>query len=262
MTDNVGYKAPSREGAALRAEAESPFRVFRIVIFGFAIVSAGIATLFTIPSIIGSIGGAPNAKSSAEVGMDMGINVGAVALFTFLYRRDSAAREKQIDRLVREDELGACQLELANKRVLRLAQLRSFSRAVILAGSADQVRAALAAAEPFKADLVERGVLVIPLPMYGGTREDIDLIQQLSPDDLKWKACPIRTDQWKKWFDTQANAAGKVTAHGLYVGLRLDGRVRASGTGIPPWGAFVAQLPKSEGIFSGFLDGMDGRVGG
>lgn len=34
------------------------------------------------------------------------------------------AREKQLARLMREDELGACQLELANGRVLRLAQLR------------------------------------------------------------------------------------------------------------------------------------------
>lgn len=33
-------------------------------------------------------------------------------------------REKQMARLLREDELGACQLELANRRVLRLAQLR------------------------------------------------------------------------------------------------------------------------------------------
>ena len=34
------------------------------------------------------------------------------------------AREKQMARLLREDELGACQLELANGRMLRLAQTR------------------------------------------------------------------------------------------------------------------------------------------
>ena len=49
---------------------------------------------------------------------------------------------------------------------------------------------------------------------------------------------------------------------GLYVGLRLDGRVRASGTGCPPWRAFAAQLPPMEGFFGagGIFDGMDGRV--
>jgi len=40
----------------------------------------------------------------------------------------------------------------------------------------------------------------------------------------------------------------------------LDGRVRASGVGYPPWQAFVAQLPPVKGMWTGLLDGMDGRV--
>ena len=34
---------------------------------------------------------------------------------------------------------------------------------------------------------------------------------------------------------------------GLYVSLRLDGRVRASGTGVPPFQRFVAQLAPLKG---------------
>lgn len=45
-----------------------------------------------------------------------------------------------------------------------------------------------------------------------------------------------------------------------YMSLRMDGRVRGSGVGYPPWNAFVAQLPPVKGIWSGLLDGMDGRV--
>lgn len=45
-----------------------------------------------------------------------------------------------------------------------------------------------------------------------------------------------------------------------YLSLRLDGRVRGSGVGYPPWNAFVAQLPPVKGIWTGLLDGMDGRV--
>ena len=37
----------------------------------------------------------------------------------------------------------------------------------------------------------------------------------------------------------------------LSVGLRIDGRVRASGSGSPPWAAFAAQLPPMEGVFKG-----------
>jgi hypothetical protein len=45
-----------------------------------------------------------------------------------------------------------------------------------------------------------------------------------------------------------------------YLSLRMDGRVRGSGVGYPPWQAFVAQLPPVKGMWSGLLDGMDGRV--
>jgi hypothetical protein len=45
-----------------------------------------------------------------------------------------------------------------------------------------------------------------------------------------------------------------------YVSLRKDGRVRGSGMGSPPWAIMAAQLPPEEGIWTGLLDGMDGRV--
>jgi hypothetical protein len=49
---------------------------------------------------------------------------------------------------------------------------------------------------------------------------------------------------------------------GLFLGLRLDGRVRASGQGPPPWARFAAELAPLEGDdkWGGFLDGFDGKV--
>ena len=47
----------------------------------------------------------------------------------------------------------------------------------------------------------------------------------------------------------------------VYVSLRMDGRVRASGRGAPPWEVLAASLPRTDGVFGGFLDGMDGKVG-
>lgn len=52
------------------------------------------------------------------------LQVGSVSVLGYLVVRDLQARDIQMARLMREDELGACQLELANGRVLRLAQLR------------------------------------------------------------------------------------------------------------------------------------------
>ena len=82
----------------------------------------------------------------------------------------------------------------------------------------------------------------------------------LPPTPCRWRATPLRLDNWTAWFKEQAALANAPLDRGLYVGLRLDGRVRASGTGCPPWQKFALQLPPVEGVFGGFLDGMDGRV--
>lgn len=259
------FRPPSKEEASLRAEAEAPFRSFRIVIFGFGVVSAGLATLFSVPTLIGSLAGAPNAKDLSEALQDILINVTAIGVCGYLLRGDLQAREKQMARLLREDQLGMCQVELANKKVLRLGQLRGAARPVIVVGSQEQVSTALKLAEKYRQPLMERGVLVIGIPMYGeagGESSETDDIPELVADDLRWRANPVRVSEWKAWFDEQAGASGKAVDQGLYIGLRLDGRVRASGRGCPPLDQFAAQLPPTDGFFGGFLDGMDGRVGG
>ena len=90
-----------QEEASLRAEAEAPFRSFRIVVFGFGAVSAVLATLFSIPTLIGALGGAPNAKPLTEALQDIVINVGALAGCGLLLRGDLKARDKQMARLMR-----------------------------------------------------------------------------------------------------------------------------------------------------------------
>ena len=57
----------------------------------------------------------------------------------------------------------------------------------------------------------------------------------------------MNTEDWKAWFKEQADLAGAKIDRGLYISLRLDGRVRGSGLGPPPWQRLIAQLPKAEG---------------
>ena len=45
----------------------------------------------------------------------------------------------------------------------------------------------------------------------------------------RWRASPLRMREWTKWFDQQLSASSKTPDQGIYVGLRMDGRVRASG---------------------------------
>uniref|UniRef100_A0A453CDV1 Uncharacterized protein n=1 Tax=Aegilops tauschii subsp. strangulata TaxID=200361 RepID=A0A453CDV1_AEGTS len=63
-----------------------------------------------------------------------------------------------------------------------------------------------------------------------------------------------------RWLAEQKKMANVTPDSPVYLSLRMDGRVRGSGVGYPPWQAFVAQLPQVKGMWSGLFDGMDGRV--
>ncbi len=63
----------------------------------------------------------------------------------------------------------------------------------------------------------------------------------------------MSVENWKAWFKEQADLAGAKIDRGLYISLRLDGRVRGSGLGPPPWQRLIAQLPKAEGNGAGAL---------
>ncbi|RMZ53352.1 hypothetical protein APUTEX25_004840 [Auxenochlorella protothecoides] len=238
--------------ASLRVEVESPFRSLRIIVLGFCIASAGIGSLFSLVYIL---------KDGPDAWKNLGINAGVVAVAAWLLRRDLKARGTAVNRVMREGQLGACEVQLQNGRRLRLADLRGSARVVIMVGTREQVEAAVGAAEPFRERLQAAGVLLVPAAIYDqGSGTSDGAAPQASAADLKWVAQPVRLAEWRTWFEQQTKSQGTPTAGGLYISLRLDGRIRASGRGSPPWEQLAAQLPSVSGFFGGFLDGMDGRV--
>eukprot|EP00892_Ulva_mutabilis_P005086 jgi/Ulvmu1/294/UM001_0298.1 len=248
----------------MRAEVESPFRTFRIALLTFFLLSASIASLVATSQLIGSLGNAPAAMPLANTSQTFGIDIACVGVIAYFLRGDLQARDKQIARIGREESLASLRLELASGKTLPLGRLRSFCRPVMFYGTAEQVEKAREAAAPFKEELLRRGVFLVPLPLKGDANGAAAL-PPLDKDDkesAKWEGRAVRTNEWRDWFEKQASTANKNTDAGLYVGLRLDGRVRASGAGAPPWSIFAKQLAPVEGMWGGFLDGMDGRVGG
>lgn len=264
-------RIPEKDQVKLRGEVEAPFRSFRLVIFGFFVVSAGIGTLLATTQLIGDV---IKSKSLTKDLQNVGIDVGAASLFGWLAWRDWQARNLQLARLTREETLGRLQVELANRKRLKLFDLRSFSRVVIAAGSPEQVEAAVKQAEPFRDELLARGILIVPLPIFKSSAEgagpiDAPVSLESRQGDaeqkqaaLKFKAKPLQADKWREWFSEQMKLANANPDRGLYVSLRLDGRVRASGAGSPPWPAFVAQLPPltGDGAWTGFFDVFDGKM--
>lgn len=246
----------------VRAEVEAPFRIVRLVLYGFFAGSASVGAAIALTQTLAAAAGAAGAPVPlAEAAQSLGIDLAAAGLFAFLFSRDWAARQKQLARLGREGALGAQKLTLATGKAVRLRDLRGFARPVLVCGTADQVKGALDAVTPdVKAKLQERGVLVVPVVLEGGASSPTPALPPPGPGDARWRATPSNPPALAAWFADQAAVAGADPSKGLYVGLRMDGRVRASGTGCPPWAAFAAQLPPVGGMWEGFGDGFDGRV--
>lgn len=124
----------------MRSEAETPFRSIRLVLFGFSCVSATVGAVIAVPQLIAALGGASGAAVSVQEGLiNLGIDLGALALFGYLTKSELDSRAKQMARLEREETLGALPLELMAGRDkpgkrMRLAELRGFGRMVVVAG--------------------------------------------------------------------------------------------------------------------------------
>lgn len=177
----------------------------------------------------------------------------------------TAASEALAERLLSVST--ASQAELSGGKLVKLQRLRGFARVVrpglpehcavhprppyahhlsdhppralpraqvIAAGPAEEVAKAVAAAEPFKAALLERGVLFVPFATDGGAvpagaTDAAAASSAADGPDKRWRATPVYPGEWTSWF-TEQTALAKISAGTpVYVSLRMDGRVRASG---------------------------------
>jgi hypothetical protein len=245
----------------------APFRAVRFTLFGFGVAASGLALLSTFPQLIGALAGARNAAPIEEVGINLGVNLGALLLCAFFLKRDLEARDRQMNRLTREEKLGRLTVKLANGKVVPLSQLRGTSRVVIAAGTQAQLSAACEDAEPMKEELIRRGVFLVLCPLFDEepSSSPSSSLDPPQPEDLRWRATPAQLEEWRAWFRSQQGSRPDVMySRGLFVGLRLDGRVRSSGQGPPPFPRYLAELAPLTGdkAWSGFFDGFDGRVGG
>ena len=123
-------------------------------------------------------------------------------MLALFLKKDWEDRGKQMVRMGREESLAACKVELATGKSLQLGRLRGFCRPVIFAGTSEQVAAARDAAEPFKEELMRRGVFIVPviLPAASGAATGEGL-GPLDTTAVKWEGRPIRSEEWKTWYD-------------------------------------------------------------
>ncbi|KAK2986367.1 hypothetical protein RJ640_026631 [Escallonia rubra] len=229
------------------------------------IASGGLGALIAITQLIGALANSSKAAALPEIAKGLAIDIGAVSIFAFLYLRENTAKNAQLARLSREESLSNLKLRVDQKKTISLNAFRGIARLVILAGPSSYITESFKLSEPFTEGLLERGVLVVPFATDGVSpafefEENEDTKEITGKRKRLWQLSPVFVTEWSKWLDEQKKLANISPDSPVYLSLRMDGRVRGSGVGNPPWNAFVAQLPPVKGIWSGVLDGMDGRV--
>ncbi|KAK0581291.1 hypothetical protein LWI29_012144 [Acer saccharum] len=248
--------------AKIRSEVLSPFRSVRMFFYLAFIASGALGGLIATTQLIAALTNSARASAVPDILQGLGIDLGAVSLFAFLYYRENKAKNLQLARLSREERLSNLKLRVDENRIISVNNLQGSARLVICAGPASYITESFKRSEPFTESLLERGVLVVSFATDGnapsfqfGESEEITTKRK-----RLWQLAPVYVSEWFKWLDEQKKLAGVSVESPVYLSLRLDGRVRGSGVGYPPWNAFVAQLPPVKGMWSGLLDGMDGRV--
>ncbi|XP_072958234.1 protein LOW PSII ACCUMULATION 1, chloroplastic [Typha angustifolia] len=251
--------------AKIRSEVLSPFRTVRMFFYLAFIASGTLGALIAITQLVPALANSSKAAELPEMVKGLGIDIGAVLLFAFLYSRDNKAKNAQLAKLSREEGLSKLKLRLSENRIISVGELRGIARLVILSGPATYLDESFKLSKPFTDGLLDRGVLVVPFSTDGNTPnfEFDENGEEATVNDKKkrlWQMVPVYTSEWANWINEQKKLANVTLDSPVYLSLRMDGRVRGSGIGYPPWNAFVAQLPIVKGIWSGLLDGMDGRV--
>lgn len=167
------------------------------------IASGGLGTLIAVTQLIAALTNPSRALDAPEIAKGLGIDIGAVSLFAFLYSRENTAKNAQIARLSREENLSNLKLRVDEKRVIPVSSLRGLARLVICAGPASFITESFNRSEPFTEGLVERGVLVVPFATDGKSPsfefEESEETKDFTAKRRRlWQLNPVFVTEWTK----------------------------------------------------------------
>ncbi|KAL0459641.1 UNVERIFIED_CONTAM: protein LOW PSII ACCUMULATION 1, chloroplastic [Sesamum latifolium] len=255
--EDIGYSF--RRDLKLISEVQAPFRGIRRFFYVALTAAAGISLLFTIPRLLRAIKG--------------GIIV-LVALFFW----DNKKEEEQLAQITRNETLSRLPLRLSTNRIVELVQLRDTARPVILAGDKETVASAMRKAERFRTELLRRGVILVPVVWGQGREPQVErkgfglspkptaslpsigeefdkraqsiVAQSKIKAEIRFRAEVVSPAEWERWIRDQQKSEGITPGEDVYIILRLDGRVRKSGRGMPDWQEIVKEVPPMEAFLS------------
>uniref|UniRef100_A0A0E0DFX4 DNA mismatch repair proteins mutS family domain-containing protein n=1 Tax=Oryza meridionalis TaxID=40149 RepID=A0A0E0DFX4_9ORYZ len=207
-------------GTEIRSEVLSPFRSVRMFFYLAFMASGGLGALIALTQLIPALSSPARAAAAGETLKGLGIDVAAVSVFAFLYWRESKAKDAQVAKLTREENLSRLRIRAGEGRPpVPLGELRGTARLVIVAGPGEFVTESFRRSKPFLKDLMERGVLVVPFSTDGNTpdlqfdeadEEEEEEAAAAAAGKMKrrlWQLTPVYTSEWAKWLDDQKKLA-------------------------------------------------------
>ncbi|GMJ09174.1 LOW PSII ACCUMULATION1 [Hibiscus trionum] len=275
--EDIGYGF--RRDLKLISEVQAPFRGIRRFFYVAFSAAAGISLLFTVPRLIRAIQGGDGAPDVWETVGNAGINIGGIIVLVALFLWDNKKEEEQLEQISRNETLSRLPLRLSTNRIVELVQLRDTVRPVILAGKKESVSSAIQKAERFRTELLRRGVLLVPVIWGEGRAPQVEkkgfgvstkaaaaALPSIGEDfekraqsitaqsklkaEIRFRAEVVSPEEWERWIRDQQEAEGVTPGEDVYIILRLDGRVRRSGKGMPDWSQIVQELPPMEALLS------------
>ncbi|CAA3009793.1 LOW PSII ACCUMULATION 1, chloroplastic [Olea europaea subsp. europaea] len=274
--EDVGYSF--RRDLKLISEVQAPFRGVRRFFYLTLTVAAGISLFFTAPRLFRAIGGGDGAPDLLETVENVAINIGGIVVFVALFFWDNKKEEEQIAQITRDETLSRLPLRLSTNRVVELVQLRDTARPVILAGKKEMVASAMRKAERFRTELLRRGVILVPViwgenkdPQlerkgFGASQRAVSSLPSIGEEfdkraqsivaksklkaEIRFRAEVVSPIEWERWIMDQQKSEGITPGEDVFIILRLDGRVRKSGRGMPDWQDIVNELPPMEAFLS------------
>lgn len=167
------------------------------------IASGSLGGLIATTRLIGALENPSRAAEVPEILNGLGIDLGAVSIFAFLYYQENNAKNAQVARLSREENLSNLKLRIDEKKILPISAFRGIARLVILAGPASFVAESFKLSEPFTEGLLERGVLVVPFATDGNSPEfefeEMEETKEISAKRKRlWQLAPVYAAEWVK----------------------------------------------------------------
>ncbi|XWS36520.1 hypothetical protein CRYUN_Cryun20dG0091900 [Craigia yunnanensis] len=155
--------------AKIRSEVLSPFQSVRMFLYLAFIASDALGGIIALTQLIAALTNPAISSEVPDILTSLGIDIGAVSIFAFLYFRENTAKNTQLTRLSREESLSNLKLRVDQNKIISVSSLRGIARLVICAGPASFIVESFKYSEPFTESLLERGVLVVPFATDGNS---------------------------------------------------------------------------------------------